>query len=590
MRVAVSRMAPVTLLALSLTACGGGGSGSSPDNGSSPVACADRVALCADLLQGAIAGPFVNNAFFAPPQGAAPPFHDFEGTLGVTVSNMLISPGETSGRIQFPELSVQFMLVGEILLPLEREFISGGGANTWDIILSPGRAWSEPGDQGMSRASFPFTLVTNQWNEAHNGVATLLFDDSSVSNLHFQVSQETAVWNKPNMRGAAQASYVPGVVANSAQVEQDFLDELDERVTVRAWSDLTVDYPGIDLSIFTRNIAQSDISASGILVDNDLYFRGASTRFGDYPYPLEMRHGVFSVTKSSQAALTLLRLAEKYGGQVFDLFVSDYVTVSTAHAGWNGVTFGDVLSMTTGIGNNSPDPNAQVTFADENDESSPIWRATWNTYPKDDKLREAFRYGDYPWAPGQIVRYNTAHTFILGAAMQGFYETMEGPGVSVWQMMKDEVYSPIGIKALPTIQTVDANPIPIYGFGLFMNAYDTARISQVLTNDGSYNGNQILHRERTRQSMYKTAVTGFDTYVSVPMAAGNQAARYLHSFWSFALTGPGNCFTRVPYMWGFGGNFVTILPNGVSAFRFADGDVHDPAALALATEGIRPFC
>lgn len=588
MRVAVSRMGLVTLLALSLTACGG--NGGSADNGSAPVACADRTALCADVLQSVIAGPLVDNAFFAPPPDAAPPLHDFEGTLSITVSDMLISPGETSGRFRFPGLSVQLMLVGEILLPMERDVIFGGGQTTWDIILSPGRAWSEPSDQGMSRASFPFTLVTNQWNEAHNGVATFLFDGSSVSSLHFQVSQETALWNKANMRGATQASYVPGAVANSVQVEQDFLDELDERVTVRAWSDLTVDYPGIDLSTFTRNIALGDISASGILVDDDLYFHGASTRFGDYPYPLEMRHGVFSVTKSSQAALTLLRLAQKYGGQVFDLFVTDYLDVSATHNGWNGVTFGDLLSMTAGIGNNFPDPNAQVTFADENDEDSPIWQAIWNTYPKAAKLREAFRYDDYPWAPGQVVRYNTAHTFILGAAMQSFYETMEGRRVSVWQMMQDEVFRPIGIKALPTIQTVDEDPIPIYGFGLFLNAYDTARISQLLADDGSYDGNQILHRDRTRQSMYRTSDAGFNTYVSVPMATGSQLAKYLHSFWSFSLTGPGNCSARVPFMWGFGGNFVAILPNGVSAFRFADGDVHDPAALVLATENIRPFC
>jgi hypothetical protein len=41
---------------------------------------------------------------------------------------------------------------------------------------------------------------------------------------------------------------------------------------------------------------------------------------------------------------------------------------------------------------------------------------------------------------------------------------------------------------------------------------------------------------------------------------------------------------------GGGGNFVVILPNGISAFRYADGDVHDPAALALATADIRSFC
>ncbi len=42
-------------------------------------------------------------------------------------------------------------------------------------------------------------------------------------------------------------------------------------------------------------------------------------------------------------------------------------------------------------------------------------------------------------------------------------------------------------------------------------------------------------------------------------------------------------------MWGYGGNFVVILPNGTSTFRFADGDTHDPETMILAGEAVRPF-
>ena len=47
---------------------------------------------------------------------------------------------------------------------------------------------------------------------------------------------------------------------------------------------------------------------------------------------------------------------------------------------------------------------------------------------------------------------------------------------------------------------------------------------------------------------------------------------------------------HVPYMWGYGGNFVVLLPHGVSAFRFADGNTHDLETMILAGEAIRPFC
>ena len=286
----------------------------------------------------------------------------------------------------------------------------------------------------------------------------------------------------------------------------------------------------------------------------------------------------------------MLRLAEKYGEQVFDLFVTDYVAVTAPHDGWNGVTFGHLLNMVAGIGDNYPDPDARITFADENDETSSVWNATWATFPKTQKLAAAFGYGDYPWAPGQIMRYNTAHTFILGAAMHNFFEAMEGPGANVWQMMQDEVFRPIGIRVIPTIQTADLAPIPTYGFGLFLNAYDTARIVQLLSGDGMFAGRQLLHQALTRRSLYRTGESGYETFASVPLESGAENARYLNSFWSFSLRGPGNCTARIPFMWGFGGNFVVILPNGVSAFRYADAHVHDPAALALATAGIRPVC
>jgi hypothetical protein len=43
-------------------------------------------------------------------------------------------------------------------------------------------------------------------------------------------------------------------------------------------------------------------------------------------------------------------------------------------------------------------------------------------------------------------------------------------------------------------------------------------------------------------------------------------------------------------MAGLGGNLVALLPNGVSAFRFADGMDYDLDAMILAGESIRPFC
>jgi hypothetical protein len=50
------------------------------------------------------------------------------------------------------------------------------------------------------------------------------------------------------------------------------------------------------------------------------------------------------------------------------------------------------------------------------------------------------------------------------------------------------------------------------------------------------------------------------------------------------------CRFLIPHMSGYGGNFVVLLPNGISAFRFADGNTGDIETMILAGEAIRPFC
>jgi hypothetical protein len=91
-----------------------------------------------------------------------------------------------------PAFSIAFFTQGEHLVPVVRDIVQPPGT----IIISPGKVWSEPGDQGMSRASFPFVLVNQLANATHNGLATFLYNETRVSALRLQVVQETAAWAK----------------------------------------------------------------------------------------------------------------------------------------------------------------------------------------------------------------------------------------------------------------------------------------------------------------------------------------------------------------------------------------------------------
>lgn len=54
-------------------------------------------------------------------------------------------------------------------------------------------------------------------------------------------------------------------------------------------------------------------------MEGTIYLQPNVTRHGEFPYGQDKRHGVFSVTKSMGAAVARLRLAQKYGDELFDL-------------------------------------------------------------------------------------------------------------------------------------------------------------------------------------------------------------------------------------------------------------------------------
>jgi hypothetical protein len=197
----------------------------------------------------------------------------------------------------------------------------------------------------MSRASFPFALVNPINNATHNGIATFLFDDRRVSALRVQVVQETALWAKVDLWDQVPMTYTPDAPADEVLLRAQFAEELQRQTPIRPWSSLPAS-PA--LAAFDGDAASLDISANGLVVDGVLYLRGCHTRYGPFPYCRQMRHGVFSVTKSAAGAVALLRLAQKYGDGVLAEKLVDYLPAGLAHSGWDRVTFADALSMATG--------------------------------------------------------------------------------------------------------------------------------------------------------------------------------------------------------------------------------------------------
>ena len=112
-------------------------------------------------------------------------------------------------------------------------------------MVGPGRTWSEPGDNGFSRASFPFALTSTIENETYNGLATFLFDETAVSRLRYQIVRQLTPYFIKTWFVAAgheKVTYRPGTIANPQAVRRAFEQELADRTPMREWSELDGEY------------------------------------------------------------------------------------------------------------------------------------------------------------------------------------------------------------------------------------------------------------------------------------------------------------------------------------------------------------
>src|SRR5262249_28166107 len=123
-------------------------------------------------------GGVIDNRAFTPGAGAAPPIEPFLGTLELTEATMRskpdkIAPVPVLGRDPqlLPGVPLSFFTDGEDLVPFTQDVLryasAGLGKSFWDVLVQPGRVWSDPRDGGWSRAAFPFALVNSIEGETH---------------------------------------------------------------------------------------------------------------------------------------------------------------------------------------------------------------------------------------------------------------------------------------------------------------------------------------------------------------------------------------------------------------------------------------
>ena len=96
---------------------------------------------------------------------------------------------------------------------------------------------------GLTRATFPFTLVERNQNCTHDGVMAFLFDDQQISHVRYQVTTETCLYRKFDMWGQLPATYRPETIADAGELQARMANELASRIPTRPIESLPRDYP-----------------------------------------------------------------------------------------------------------------------------------------------------------------------------------------------------------------------------------------------------------------------------------------------------------------------------------------------------------
>ena len=76
------------------------------------------------------------------------------------------------------------------------------------------------------------------------------------------------------------------------------------------------------------------------------------------------------------------------------------------------------------------------------------------------------------------------------------------------------------------------------------------------------------------------------------MPAGFAQFNYIDGTWAWDLGHVLGCAkpARAPFMSGFGGNSVVMLPNGIVYYYFGDSQVFDWSAAAVEINKLKPIC
>ncbi|SEL72316.1 CubicO group peptidase, beta-lactamase class C family [Colwellia chukchiensis] len=551
-----------------------------------------RVALTYDYAMGSGPAQLMDYRHYGLAKNATNASNSFQGKLTLTtIANQsnIVEVGQNNNLPNYPQASYlpkfdfEFIQHGSHLIPVTRGLISTGHPN-WEYILEPGRIWQESSDQGYSRASLPFALQERNANCTFNGVMSFLFkENGAISQVSYQIAAETCLYLKLNMWGRLDADYKPYAIKHASEIKKNYEHEIARRMPTKAISQLAVEHPQAD--VITANIGsnqqQQYQTLYGVAYNGIHYVGGCNTRYGLYPFCAVMAVPSYSTSKTTFGAYGLMRLEQLFSGSQKKLLVADWVA-QCAKRRWRDVTLESLLNMATGNYHSSK-------F--HHDESS---LAKLTKFFLKDQHADLITYAcSFPRKakPGTTFVYHTSDTYILGTALNNYYQSKTSTKHDFWrdELVKN-LWQPLGLS--PTMyrtkRSYDNIAQPFTGYGLTYHSDDVVKLAELLNKDrGRINNVQVLDLDLVQQSLDIS-------HHGLP--AGRPVDKYHLGLWYYNIDADQSfdygCASAkwVPYMSGYGGISIVLLPNNMIYYHFSDNNSFTWGKSAKELHKISPLC
>lgn len=541
----------------------------------------------ADLSDERLAAP-VDLAAFAPSPDAEAAPERIEGRLVLDTAGrrltLKLRRDETGdagaalrARATLPDFDFAFVAEDGVLIPARRGTVDGDHP-AWDWVLEPGAVWREPGEAGWLRAALPFALQERNANCLHNGVLTFAFrPDGTVSKVALEIASETCAYLKFDAWGLIPARLDLSPTPGAEAVVQAYRAERAARLSVRPVSDLAARFPGVDVDrLALARPGDGDLpTAWGLVVDGVRYAGPCRTRHGDYPFCAALDLPSYSTAKSIVGGVGLMRLEALRPGSA-GARIADHVQACAEGRTWDGVTLENALDMATGVFS---------TAGVSADENAPDMAGFFAVPDHASKAAYACRRHDRRAAPGQTFAYHTTDTYLLGAAMSDIARR-EGLGdlyADIVSPLWGELH--LGPTIAGTRRTLDSARQPFTGWGLVYQADDIARIAGWMSAGAVIDGRPALDDRLLAAALQRDPA-------NPGLPAGGADYRYKGGFWARdigPLLGCGQPLW-VPFMSGYGGISVVLLPGDMVFYYFGDSGVFDWAPAAVEAARMKRIC